>query len=441
MIRNEERTGLVLTVAGGAGLLLLLLWMLGFFQKPAPPAAATVHAAPRRIGSVAGEIVDAKSGRAVEGPAIEISGLDGVSDHWLAPADPALPARFELKGVPAERDFVLEVDAPGYVGARRPTRVAAGATVDAGTIRLVPLATISGTVVDANYEALADAEIVAERSDAGSDAATKSASARSDARGAFRLDALLPARWSVHASTPAGEQSFAPVVVDASSGGAAAPIELELFPADASGSASPLLADGTNAPGDMTGPRSLVVRVVDENGAPLAGARVLYSINDASHRARLTARNGKTTFRGIREEVHQAWSVTAMSGSRRSFNDQPIPISLAGAETPFELRCLPTHSLAVKVLDSERAPVAGAVVGVKVPRMQTRMAFSSGSRDPSFVDKNTDADGLVRFETLPPPPWTISIAGSGFEPWSTTEAKPDADDTVTVQLVKKKSEG
>jgi hypothetical protein len=442
MIRNEERTGLVLTVAGGAGLLLLLLWMLGFFQKPELPAPAAVHATPRRSGSVAGEIVDAKSGRAVEGPAIEISGLDGVSDHWLAPADPALPARFELKGVPSERDFVLEVDAPGYVGVRRPTRVAAGATVDAGTIRLVPLATISGTVVDANYEALADAEIVAEPIDAGTDAAaTKSATARSDARGAFRLDALLPAKWSVHATTPGGERSLAPVVVDASCGGAAAPIEMELFPPDASVGASPFPPDGTNAPGDMTGPRSLVIRVVDENGAPLAGARVFYSINDASHRARLTARNGKTTFRGIRDEVRQAWSVTAMSGSRRSFNDQPIPIALAGAETPFELRCLPTHSLAVKVLDSERAPVAGAVVGVRVPRMQTRMAFSSGSRDPSFDYKNTDADGLVRFDVLPPPPWTISIAGSGFEPWSTTDAKPDADDTVTVQLVKKKSDG
>jgi len=81
MIRNEERTGLFLTVAGGAGLLLVMLWLLGFFHEPELPKKNTVHAAPRRSGGVAGEVADARTGRAVEGTTIELSGLDGVSDH------------------------------------------------------------------------------------------------------------------------------------------------------------------------------------------------------------------------------------------------------------------------------------------------------------------------------------------------------------------------
>src|SRR6185295_6830148 len=102
MIRSEERSGLVLTVAGGAGLLLLLLYLLGFFhdEKPANvDAADAVHAAPRRTGSVAGEIVDARSGRVVSDPTIDAPGLEGVSDHWVAPPDPDQPRRFEVKGL------------------------------------------------------------------------------------------------------------------------------------------------------------------------------------------------------------------------------------------------------------------------------------------------------------------------------------------------------
>jgi hypothetical protein len=455
MIRNEERTGLVLTVAGGAGLLLLLLWMLGFFQKPELPAPAAVHASPRRSGSVAGEIVDAKSGRAVEGPAIEISGLDGVSDHWLAPADPAEPSRFELKGVPAERDFVLEVDAPGYVGVRRPTRVAAGATVDAGTIRLVPLATISGTVVDANYEALANAEVVAERVDPG-EAATpsthgdptapeiaKSVRGHADARGSFRLEGLAPARWSLSALTTTGERTAGSTFVDASLGGATEPIELEAFPLDAG--ALPELAKGWRPPGPEGGPRELVVRVVDEAGRPLAGASVLIKNGDSYSQSRFTARNGQATFRGIPDQYAGLSFVVAELGSRMSFNERAIPTALKGSGAPFELRCLPTCSLAVKVIAPDGNPVEHARVGVRVPTTEPPMGEARGPRSlpkaPSTRYASTDASGVTRFELLPPPPWTISIDDTDFEPWSTTEAKPDADDTVTVQLVKKKSDG
>src|SRR5262249_33725811 len=122
----------------------------------------------------------------------------------------------EMRSVAAERDFTLEVAAPGYVTLRRPARVAAGATTDVGAIQLVPLAVIAGTAVDANWEALADAEIVAERIDPDEAAtppkngdpsapeAVKNVRVRADARGSFRLEGLAPAKWRVSATTATG---------------------------------------------------------------------------------------------------------------------------------------------------------------------------------------------------------------------------------------------
>jgi hypothetical protein len=223
MIRNEERAGLFLTIAGGVGLLALMLFLLGFFHSPAPPSGP-VHAAPRRLGAVAGEIVDAKSARVVADATVEVLGLDGVSDHWLAPPDPDRPRRFELQGLPADRDFTLDVGAPGYVHEKRPARAKAGATAELGEFRLVPLVVISGTVVDANYQPQKDVEVVA------SGAKGPVTKATTDAVGAFRIADLAPDAYEVSARSRLGERSDRPVAIDGTSGGEAAPLQVEIFP-------------------------------------------------------------------------------------------------------------------------------------------------------------------------------------------------------------------
>lgn len=449
MIRNEERTGLVLTVAGGAGLLLVMLWLLGFFHEPELPEKSTVHATPRRSGGLAGEVADARTGKPVEGTTIELSGLDGVSDHWLAPADPERPLRFELKSVPAERDFTLEVGAPGYVGARRATRVAAGATVEVGRIDLVPYATISGRVVDANYEALGGAEVVAECSDpdlASNDLLlTKTAGA--DAHGAFRLDGLVPAHWRVRATTAQGDRVLATTPVDATRGGATDPIELDLFPVAAApaGSSAGSGGDVKCDPAPPADARELVVRVVDAAGRPLAGALVELVLDEKAPRLRLTARNGSTTFRGIPERATCAWSVEARTGNSLSFNTAPVPTARAGSAVPFELRCVPTHALAVQVSDPDGKAVAGARVGVLVPRKRAPRAGVAASDTPAeptaqttAIEATTGADGSARFTRLPPPPWIVSVDDDRFEPFAAPDAKPDADGTYAVKLAKKR---
>jgi len=455
MIRNEERTGLFLTVAGGAGLLLVMLWLLGFFHEPELPKKNTVHAAPRRSGGVAGEVADARTGRAVEGTTIELSGLDGVSDHWLAPADAERPLRFELKSVPAERDFTLEVGAPGYVAARRATRIAAGATTEIGRIDLVPLATISGTAVDANYEGLGGAEVVAERvnaaaapnSETAAPELPRRATGRADARGAFRLDGLPPGRWRVQATAADGERTLGETLVDATHGGATDPIELDLFPiaTPPAGTSDGPGGDAKCDPAPPADARELVVRVVDASGQPLAGAQVELVLDEKAPRLRLTARNGLTTFCGIPERATFAWSVEARAGTSLSFNAAPVPTARAGTAVPFELRCVPTHALAVKVFDPDGKAVAGARVGVLVPTKRTPQAGVAASDTPTAptaqtttIDATTGPEGIARFARLPPPPWIVSVDDGRCEPFAAPDAKPDADGTYTVKLAKKR---
>ena len=50
---------------------------------------------------------------------------------------------------------------------------------------------------------------------------------------------------------------------------------------------------------------------------------------------------------------------------------------------------------------------------------------------------NTSVEGIARFDQLPPPPWIVAVDDNRFEPYATPDAKPDADDTLTVKLVKK----
>jgi hypothetical protein len=340
MIRNEERTGLVLTVAGGAGLLLVMLWLLGFFHEPELPKKNTVHATPRRSGGLAGEVADARTGRPVEGTTIELSGLDGVSDHWLAPADTERPLRFELKSVPAERDFTLEVGAPGYVTARRATRIAAGTTTEVGRIDLVPLAAISGTVVDANYEAppmrrswLSRSTPVGRRRDEGA--------APVDARGASGSTRSF--REVERARFDAGRRAACSGRRRREQRWRRRADRLGL-PADAS-AASPARRRHERSSGDD---RPRQTGVSSTRTAHRRRPRLVFRQRRESSRP-LTARNGKTTSRGIRDESAGP-SVTAMSGARRSFNDQPIPIA---PQVPRLRRAAlpPTHSPRWKVLD------------------------------------------------------------------------------------------
>jgi hypothetical protein len=117
MIRNEEADGSRPSTVRRQGAGLLLCDALAARLLPragACPRRNTVHATrgTQPAGPLAGEVA-ARAHRADRSNGttdFELSALDAPLSSpttWLAPAEAERPLRFELKSVPAERDFTL----------------------------------------------------------------------------------------------------------------------------------------------------------------------------------------------------------------------------------------------------------------------------------------------------------------------------------------------
>src|SRR5262245_28404305 len=131
MFSSEERSGLVVTLAGGALLAAGLLLGLGFCSSheapPTKPAAAT--AAPLPLGHVHGKAVDRATGFGLATRAIEVAGVEARSDHRIAPPRANAPGDFEVRALPVGR-CTVRIAAEGYVAVERAVEVAAGTTVE-----------------------------------------------------------------------------------------------------------------------------------------------------------------------------------------------------------------------------------------------------------------------------------------------------------------------
>lgn len=219
MLSHEERRGLWFTLIGGGALALALLVWLGFFRDraaPLPPAAAATPRAPVvRLGSVHGRLVDSRRALGIADRTVEVLGIAGRSDHYLAPASTRHPGSFEVRALP-EGPVTLALGADGYVTASRTVEVRAGVALDLGVVELTPLARLAGRVVDAAGTAIAPPQSAVVLSANGRELAR----AAIDDHGAFRFERLAPDRYQLDlAPLATGETLLAPLEVDATAGG------------------------------------------------------------------------------------------------------------------------------------------------------------------------------------------------------------------------------
>jgi hypothetical protein len=222
MFSSEERRGLGFVVIGGLLLIGGALAALGFFSdspRPAAPTPKPVSGGALALGGARGRVVDARSGAALAGRTVDVEGLAGLAEPWFSEVDPDQPAAFELHGLPSTRSCTLAIGCDGHVAVKRELRVESGQVVELGDVALVPLATISGTVVDTTGKPVARATVeLAARS------------VECDASGAFRVERLAPTTYAISARADGDVRSIASVSVDATRGGECDPVRVVVAP-------------------------------------------------------------------------------------------------------------------------------------------------------------------------------------------------------------------
>jgi hypothetical protein len=237
-----------------------------------------------RGGVVTGVVRDGDGKRAVAGARVEVAGTAPLPSTWSH--DPArnetvtdAAGRFRLEGI-GRSPVRIAARARGFGRAER-TDVRGGTSVE---IFLFPGASISGVVRDDAGRPVAGAEVRAE----GDESWTAPPPERSDARGEFHLDGVVPGEYTVVARE----------------GGRAPGIAAAVVEADGEATVSLTVSDGGYAVG----------RVVDSESRPIAG------------RVRVEGWNGR---------------------SLPTFASDTLAAGAAGGNGSFALGPLPLGSLAV----------------------------------------------------------------------------------------------
>ena len=220
-------------------------------RQPATAGAEDVVIVLDAGGMITGAVVDAR-GQPVNGAFVRAEPeSDATATMWSPPGGVADQGggRFTLRDARPGR-YVLVATAAGHAaGNVSGVRVTAGATTDAGNIRLGTGGTVTGTVTDATSEPVAGATV---RVESGSPMSMPP-STQTDASGAFELSGVPPGRVDLGARHPA----YAPARVSG------VVVEADGTPAEA----RIVLTRG----GRVEGSARL------RSGLPLSGARVLLS--------------------------------------------------------------------------------------------------------------------------------------------------------------------
>jgi hypothetical protein len=240
--------------------------------------------------TVAGRIVRA-DGVAVAGALVSVNGRGSSSrERDDLSGQSGADGRIEIAGLRHEFGHTLTVCAPGSgktLLAFGPAPEPRG-TIDLGDVVLPDALRIEGTAADSEGRPVASASVglrgpIVERADGAKDSQPTTVSTyegrRTDDLGRFRFPDLAPGVYELTLSVPGAPQSAPTRVV---------------LPAD---------GDVLDARVRLMGSRSITLLVVDDDGAPIAGAGV--QVNALSGQAGIVGMNGRTgadgraTFRGL----------------------------------------------------------------------------------------------------------------------------------------------
>lgn len=306
--------------------------------------------APRRMqaGAISGRVIDAIDGHPIEGAIVTLRSGDGeeLEEVW---SDPDGTFSFEQAGT-AE---IVAASAPGYAIRARPL-VFTGEIV----LELDGAVFVSGIVVSAGGDAVADAEVWVEDTERRwMHPPTVSGSVRTDAEGRFEIEDSPSGSLVVHASHAAH-----------------APASAEL-----GGLGPGRRKEGVRVELGDTG--ALSGRVVDEKGTPVAGAAMTW-IRDERMRWRegeVTATaDGEGRFRFPHLPVGKGL-VRAMTSSADGAAEASIT---AGGEVSADVTVIGEPVFSGVVVDRADQPVSGATVSVGF----------------GWDDENEDAGPLARVQ-------------------------------------------
>ena len=363
--------------------------------------------------TVAGQVIDAQSGRAIVNA--EITVASGVLGLHTRRARSDGRGRFELAGVVGDEQS-LYVEADGYVTAG-PLRQ--GSSDPAMIVRLGRASTIEGRVVDARGMPVEAALVRAfgegqlrgatlgtteslgvtsgpvppiSAGTSGTLAYVSQVEAGPD--GSFRLTNLRPGPYRIVAS----HDDFAPAESES----------LQLRAGTALGDIELVMRPGAELAG----------RVVDERGDGLEGIPVeLRGAAEGLPRMSVTATDGSFSFRGVRGEV----SVTALPYDLPPVredvamgDDALVTVELALSSTLYTLRG--------RVVDERGVGVGGALISVS----------SKDARTPLRRSAKSDPDGAFSVPALPEPPFELDVAHPAFS--STRISSVDSLEDVRVVL-------
>lgn len=351
------------------------------------PATADLQLQPG--AAIGGTVVDALTRRPIAGARIAVAESPG--SGVTASSEPAASARTDARGkfsaaglLPG--DYEVSAARSGYLPATLPRVAATARSAGAAAVALVPAASISGRVVDAQGKPIVGASVALEAPRAGRGrfggggpafrAPRGETSTRTGPEGTFRLDGLAAIPSGVPLT--ASHAGFAPAErpgVTLKAGQALTGVVL-------------VLPAGLSVKG----------RVVDEASQAVAGAEIRVAPSEGRGPARffrraaggatppnaVTGADGSFTVAGL---AAGAWDVTATHDgfSPKTASALPAPAKPPGAWPPIVL----SRGVAVtgEVKDDQGAPIAGAMVSL----------FGEGA-DPSPTA--TDASGAFRIDNL-----------------------------------------
>ena len=346
----------------------------------------------QRVGTIRGRVV--ASGKPVADATVGIyyqsaRGLTDKIEPYIVDAAATSDSRghFELPNLAPGR-LQLLIEAPDYALAEsRHLVVEPGETLTSIVIDLAPSATIIGEVIDTNGKAVS-AELVLRNEAASSGPSARSQRGRADKNGRFYFQNIPAGTYSLTAVAP----GFRDTQVD------------DIQAVVGKVSAHELVME----PGD-----GLFGRVLDHQGAPVAGAFVLFSALDGAadapphawQRRAITDRDGLFQWA---DPPAQTFIATAVSPHHADSKPQQMR---RGTSNTFELGA--PGALSGHVQGPDGRAVQSFSIGVSNFESNGPIAYSTRSIG---VERVNDSTGQFRLDQLRPGRYWLSVESADFAP-------------------------